>query len=556
MKIIIVLMFLLSYPLFSQIVVNEAMPDPPSDEPEWFELYNFSDEPFECIDCLIYDAVGSKALPYFELNPQSYGVITSDSAGLKAAREIPVNALLIETPLPIFNNTTDIIKITKNKNVVDSVFYNMKWGKKGKSIERIDYASPAISSDNWGTSESPNGATAGYKNSISLLDFDIAIDSIIYEKTSNSIVIFILNKGRKRIKNFEFSLKIDLNRDSVFSTTETVYHSNFNDIDTNPFPITISKKEIFPNENSYGSFTALAIVHSELDQNSKNDTLKYILFNAYPQNILTISEIMFDVDANNAEFVEIYNNSLDTINLSGYGISDRWKSHGPDFVYFSKNSLILPRNYAVIAWDSLFFKVYPELLSHNSVSLYKSSFNLNKTGDDIILFDPNGYQIDSLTCKESWHIKGITTLNVSLERISPLLETNSAENWSSCGDARGATPMEKNSISNEITSTGELNVSPNPFSPGKRGNDSHCIVSYSLPYQRAVISAYIFDTSGRRLRKLKTSEPTASKGNFVWDGSNDEGYTLQSGPYVLFFEAVDLASNKVFSKKVMVVIGN
>lgn len=556
-KIIVFLIILLFFERVScQVAVNEIMPSPQGDEPEWIELFNFSDSDFQMMECTIFDAVGSKLLPLFTIRSKSYAILTSDSSSLIAARTIPPECLIIETSLPILNNTTDEIKIVKQGMIIDSVYYNMSWGEKGKSLERKDYMKSAVSKDNWGVSKNPSGATAGYFNSISVLDYDLALSEFYFDRNQQNYIFVITNKGRYSLADVEFLLIVDENRDGLFTNKEEVFRKSIDIADKDTLFADINYNILFPQKNKFGAYSFIARIINKNDQNPMNDSLFGEVYNSYPNLSLTINEIMFDVDVGKAEFIEIYNNSEDAILLKNYGISDRWKSKGPDIVKFTDNSFILPQSYALIAWDSVFFEQYPELINNASVSIFKSSFNLNKSDDDVILFDPNGFVCDSLTYKESWHLKNIVTRNISLEKINPKLETNSPESWSSCNDTRGATPMEKNSISSEFSETGTVDAKPNPFSPTSRGNDSFCVINYSLPFRQSSISAYVFDTSGRRIRKLKVSEPTSANGFFVWDGRNDDGYILQAGPYVLFLEAADHSSGKVITQKLMIVIGS
>lgn len=556
MKFIVCIIFLLfSSCLFSQLAVNEIMPAPLGDEPEWVEIYNFSQNNFKLKDGRIFDAVGSKSLPDIMIKAKEFVILTSDTNALKAARLIADNVFLIETSLPIFNNTSDEVKIISESKLIDTVYYNMGWGKKGISLERIDYLVPALSKENWAASTDESGATCGYANSNAKLDFDAEISSLEYDPENNKYLIFLENTGRKIINSIDLFLQIDFNNNSRFDESEKVFTGQITNLEKLK-EIEISENDILNKTINSGRYDYLAFLSAKTDENPLNDSLRGEVYKSYPEGTLVINEVLFDIDEEHAEFAEIFNTSQDTISLKGYGLHDRWKSSGPDYVYFSEDSFIFPGGYAVIAWDSLFFENYPELADNLSVTVYEENFNLNKTNEDLILFDPNGNYVDSLTYYENWHLSGIDTKNASLEKINPTLETNIGESWSTCSGSRGATPLEKNSVAAEQKESGDLTAEPNPFSPFSRGDDSFCIISYSLPYSQAAVTAYIFDTSGRRLRKLKVSVSSSSEGSFVFDGRNDEGYILQPGPYILFFEAADSETGDIWTKKKLIVIGS
>ena len=135
--------------------------------PEWIELYNFSEHPIEILSGYITDAATSKKISKLKINSYSFLVITKDTSALLQIRNIPPDCQIVEASIPTLNNTTDCITLRNaDSTLIDSVYYNMNWGKKGISLERRYINEPAVSSTNWSPSVSPNGATAGYENSI------------------------------------------------------------------------------------------------------------------------------------------------------------------------------------------------------------------------------------------------------------------------------------------------------------------------------------------------------------------------------------------------------
>lgn len=163
---LLLIIILFNSPLYSQIVVNEIMPAPDGGEPEWIEIYNKSSESQSFDTLLICDAVKCCEINNFSLSEQHYAVITSDTAALKAFRQIPQQCIVIEANLPIFNNSWDNVILKYSDNVIDSVFYEVSWGYAGNSLERINSEIPAVSSDNLIASNDETGASCGRKNSV------------------------------------------------------------------------------------------------------------------------------------------------------------------------------------------------------------------------------------------------------------------------------------------------------------------------------------------------------------------------------------------------------
>jgi hypothetical protein len=169
-KYIFILLFIFYQKVNCQIVINEIFPEPLTNDPEWIELYNYSTENFN--DELIYlsDAVSTKTISLSSpIQSNSYFLITPDSSTLKKKYSdvLPINTLIIQAKIPSLNNTTDIL-VLRNKDslVIDSVYYDMKWGSRDVSLERRDCLKLAVTNDNLIKSNAAIGATPGFENSV------------------------------------------------------------------------------------------------------------------------------------------------------------------------------------------------------------------------------------------------------------------------------------------------------------------------------------------------------------------------------------------------------
>jgi len=158
------------------LVINEIQAAPEEDEPEWVELYNFSESSVEIEDLIIEDAKSSKQVGPISVLPYHYIIITSDSEAFLNKWEIPDSSGVIEAKLPVFNNTWDNVVIKDSDIVLDSVYYDFSWGKTGYSFERIDPSIPALSDDNLIPCIDLAKATPGKVNSVC---FSIASDKCL-----------------------------------------------------------------------------------------------------------------------------------------------------------------------------------------------------------------------------------------------------------------------------------------------------------------------------------------------------------------------------------------
>ncbi len=270
------------------------------------------------------------------------------------------------------------------------------------------------------------------------------------------------------------------------------------------------------------------------------------------KNSVVINEIMYDPGIDNCEFVEFYNNSIDTINIGGWTFEE---SAGKAFRLSDSYFSLPPAGYYLLAADSTIFSVYsPDELSGFNLTGTKD-LALSNEGELILLKDPAGNIIDSIVYSSKWHNRNINiTKNKSLERINPGLDGNYPQNWSTSVAYPGSTPGSQNSIYtvNNNRQSG-ISVSPNPFSPDNDGYEDYCIINYSLSQPVAQIRIKIFDSRGRLIRTLENNMPSSSHGSVIFDGLEDSGIPLRIGIYIIFLEAINKNTGVVENLKTVVV---
>jgi hypothetical protein len=178
---------------------------------------------------------------------------------------------------------------------------------------------------------------------------------------------------------------------------------------------------------------------------------------------VVINEIMYNpaqCSDNYCEWVEVYNPTNESVNLTGWKICDKtllsgYINHSDGNLYQNVTLIISPQEYAIITDGGTGTEVYDNFnVSSNSVALHVSGSSicggLNNDGDTVNLSDVAGNMIDSITYSDSWNPKGD---GYSLERINPLENSNSSVNWNSSKE-QGGTPGRKNSIlANDSTTT-------------------------------------------------------------------------------------------------------
>lgn len=107
---------------------------------------------------------------------------------------------------------------------------------------------------------------------------------------------------------------------------------------------------------------------------------------------MIITEVMYDVEGSDDghEWIEVQNNSTESIDFSKYKLFEGGVNHKIRFV--SGSEKILPQNYAVIVQNnSLFLKDNPNF----SGTIFDSSFSLGNTVDNFSIKDEKGNEVDT-----------------------------------------------------------------------------------------------------------------------------------------------------------------
>lgn len=134
------------------------------------------------------------------------------------------------------------------------------------------------------------------------------------------------------------------------------------------------------------------------------------------------------------EFVEVYNRSTKFFDLSGWKLGDA-SSDGT-----IQSGLLSPGDYRVLCATSS----VPSFTNSEAVSSFPS---LNNAGDDVVLKDTNGVEIDKVFYTDDWYQDAAKkTGGYTLELINPTLLCSSELNWIASNDNLGGTPGTQNSV--------------------------------------------------------------------------------------------------------------
>jgi hypothetical protein len=180
----------------------------------------------------------------------------------------------------------------------------------------------------------------------------------------------------------------------------------------------------------------IAVVGFPQDEKRGNDTIKTIVNIRCIKGDLIVNEIMYAPEGDEQEWIELYNNSPDSINLKNCRISD--SNTSTKSIISQSDIFIAPGSYFVAAKDVNFSALHPNV---NSVVANFSALN-NFTSDAVVVYDVLSCTIDSVMYQPNWGgQKG-----KSLERVDEYASSISADNWKTSQDSTGCTPGKINSI--------------------------------------------------------------------------------------------------------------
>ncbi|MER3522842.1 MAG: hypothetical protein C4326_01930 [Ignavibacteria bacterium] len=547
------------------VVINEIMYAPTTGMPEWIELFNTRTDTVRIHRWLI----GNRSASRYELPadailaPQQWLVVSKDTALLHAVYPRLSGNIVQVTSLPTFlwNNSSDAVVLLDDRRVMmDSVLYRSSWGGVGgRSLERLDPFDPSNDSTNWASSVDSLGATPARANSHVVMDHDLKVVRIVSDTVlpgeNAHLSVVVQNIGRRSTQSFEILLYDDADGDSIGSPAEVFAQQAIAQSLARRESVLVAVEWQTP---ASGTHAVLAHVRYSLDQRIANNQAWTSVRVAYPARAVVLNEIMYAPFTDNAEFIELNNTSTVPIDLKGWTVRDRLTREGSAHVFSlsSRKMIVQPGEFFVLASDSSVLRRFPLLDTVRLSIVNASSLSLNNDGDDVVLIDPSGHVIDSISYVPAWHNPNIADVTGrSLEKIQPQLASHDGRNWTTCVRPEGGTPGSRNSVYvATLPSFSNIAIAPNPFSPDGDGRDDVAVIHYEMPLTVAMIRVRIYDAVGRRIRTLASNEPSGARGTLVWDGLDDDKRRARVGIYIVFLEAIDDRGGVVETAKAVVVV--
>lgn len=538
------------------IILNEIMAVPAGEAGEFVELYNPSDKNIDISGWSLGDGADEGSIPPdTRLRADSYLILTgSTSFARKYDKAIALTAF------PTLNNNGDALFLKSKRGLtIDSLRYLASWMDKaeGHSLERKDPLAASNDSSNWKSNLSAEGHSAGLRNA-NFEEDDLPPQVVFANAAGKGLIEVYFNEFIRRTGDLQFTLnEIPLDVSSYDTAKGNRILLKAPAADADPASQTLTVENL---TDMRGNMTA----------NTKIQVARP------PQaGDLVINEIMFlpiqsadDLQAGQGEYVELLNTRRHALSLEGLLLHDapdenggirlfqpvsstaKWVSPGETVLVYADPAPVFSQSRIAAFFD---MDTTPR---EAILRVDRSSLGL-ATEDAVYIADSTGGTIDSVHYSETWHNPNLAdSRGIALERISPGIAGNSAENWGSSVHPKGGTPGTQNTLYQERpeqpTETG-ITFSPNPFSPDGDGYEDNLVINYKLGQSDYLLRVHIFDRYGRHIKELADGKPAGFTGSLTWDGRRDDGRRNRIGIYIIVFEAYDSASgrNKAFKETVV-----
>lgn len=525
------------------VIINEIMADPTPvvglPEVEFVEVHNATaDKTFDLAGWTLDDGGTPAALPAYTLGPQAYVVLTT-TAGAPLFATIPS---VVGVPgFPSLNNSGDTLRLRAPGNaLIDQVPYASSWyGDPGKAgggwtLERIDPTTPCSNATNWTASVDPAGGTPGAQNSV----YSIVPD------TDPPALVGVSVNGPTEIA-LAFSEPMD--QASLIAGTYAIDPPVAVIGVTSPDPEhAVLTLGVALAAGQLATVTVTNVTDCPGNPIGGMNTLPFALPESVAPGDVVINEVLYDPIGQGSDLVELYNRSQKVLSLAGWQLAN--VDHGAianATPITATAILLMPGEYLAITEDvANITATYP--LSHADRLLEGDLPGYNNGTGTVVLLGPDNDTLDRFTYDDDLHFELLsTTEGVSLERIDPARPSDDPSNWhSAAADVGFATPGYRNSqYTPAAEASGELRIEPAIFSPDNDGHQDVLTIAYRFNEAGFVGTMKVFDIAGREVRTLMDNTLLSTTGAISWDGLMGTGELARMGPYVVYFEAYDLAGN-------------
>ncbi len=520
-------------------------------EAEYIELMNTRPFPIQLLGYQLKVNGTTYTLSNYTIKPDSFIVLVNEN-NVALFANLPVAAVDGFAGLTNESGLVELFHV--NGTLLHAAKYDLSFydadGKDdgGWSLEMVDDTKPCLKNLNWSASQDVTGGTPGRKNSFQLLVNDVHRPHAI--KTGLLGLDTVLIYFDEGILPGDFN-QSDIEFSNGMNAMSVQYQSSLLDVYQIILPFTISSDTTY--------FVRLNQINDCAGNILLADSLPFSV-PSFPENFdLVINEILADPTSNCIDYVEIYNRSNKTIDLTTLiiGEGDTSNFYLSSFVPMHNQSVLLhPSEYIFISEDHE--KVISCYAMQDTTAYWDvASLPDFASASGIVGVSAFTQQsIDMFAYNDGMHLSTLnSTDGVSLERLDIHSATQNSMNWHSAASTVGfGTPGYQNSqFSPDILISDDFAVDPEVFSPDNDGYKDYVKIYYQLDQPGFIAHLKIYDQAGRLEKQLVNGELLGTSGSFVWDGTDEEGAKVKVGIHIIYFEIIGTNGELLQFKKPVVV---
>jgi hypothetical protein len=535
---------------FGNVLINEVMakPDPAIELPavEYIELFNRTQSPINLKGWKLRGNTTTVTIPERTIEAGGF-VLLCSTGSVNALNQYGGVAVGVTSFPSLLNAGMSLRLYDADSKLMSWVDYSETWYgsdiKKagGYSLERIDPNNLVEGKRNWIGSNDPSGGTPGRGNSVLALNPDVYAPSVIEAKaispTSISIVFSETMDSLQITLPTNYSISNGIGNPS-WAISEGPYYSR----------VTLSLSNALTAGEVYELCFESQII--DFSGNALGNNCKPLALHQTPANMdIVINEVLFNPYTGGTDFVELYNRSNKIVDLSLLKIANRNRTTlALNEVYTASDTtrILLPNSYAVLSVNPSLVKRFYFVENEGAMVWTKKMPSYPNDNGTVVIMDENSLTIDEFAYDEKMHLSLITDRKgISLERINPNLPSNNASNWQSAAQTAGfATPTARNSQYQEPGETEDaFELAEKIFSPDGDGFNDVLLINYNLPEDGYTANIIVFDSQGRRVRRLVSNLTLGTSGTIKWDGVTDNNRKAALGAYVVFIEVFTTKNN-------------
>lgn len=538
------------------IVMNEIMVDPLPQvglpNANWIELLNTSAFPINLQGYRLGRNAGlSGPLPSYIMNP---GEIVIICTGSQVASMAPYGITLAVTSFPSLPNTGDLLWLQDaSGKIMHTVEYNIGWYQNpvkadgGWSLEMTDAKNPCAGITNWRASIQATGGTPGRANSIAATNRDQTAPQLLSAFAPDAFTL-----------QLTFNEPLDSaasSRTSTYSVSNGIGIPQSVSLNAPLFSLATLRLANALLPGTIYSVSVNGVKDCAGNATGSINTVQTGIWQAPDSLDIVVNEILFNPKPQGVDYLEVFNRSNKILNAGSIYFANRSSNGniGTPYPLSPSNRLIFPGEYYAVTENPDAVKRDYTAINPAAIVLAPAMPSFPDDKGTALLMSQSGRIIDELNYDRRWHFALVDNEEgISLERIDPEKPTQTPDNWTSAAASAGfGTPGYKNSqYRAEINApAGSISLNPAMFSPDNDGFEDFCLVEFRMNEPGYVANVTIYDAAGRPVRVLQRNTTLAASGSFRWDGLNDKQQRVNSGNYIVLFEAFNLQGKKQAFKK-------